>query len=392
MPDLNNLALKDNPLISFNYRSFGGVAGIRSIHSTREYLCCVAPSSVIVCRPNPNQFSLSTCYNILAHDLLRVFIWVIGIISVVGNTVSIRWHSQKKSSKKLGIVEMLLINLSAADFIMGIYLIIIASANVYYANRYYEIFQEWLRSVPCLTASFCISLSSLMSTFVLFLITLDRYLHLVYPFQNYRLSAKTTTLALVILWLISIAFVGLPIIYSINQPSINRLYSSNSACLPGNFNNPYLLTWLLCYAGLTFVVWIFIAIMYVAILSTLANSRKEAHRRLSKNDKIIRAKMITIVATDLICWLPLYIVLIRGFGFGLDTHSLPFIAVLSLPLNSCINPIIYTLFTTTFIDYINLAIGKLNCCSCLTFFRSIRKSNQGSQLQGSELRLISKLK
>ncbi|RDD36016.1 G-protein coupled receptor GRL101-like protein, partial [Trichoplax sp. H2] len=274
MPDLNNLTLKDNPLISFNYRSFGGVAGIRSIHSTREYLCCVAPSSVIVCRPNPNQFSLSTCYNILAHDLLRVFIWVIGIISVVGNTVSIRWHSQKKSSKKLGIVEMLLINLSTADFIMGIYLIIIASANVYYANRYYEIFQEWLRSVPCLTASFCISLSSLMSTFVLFLITLDRYLHLVYPFQNYRLSTKTTILALVVLWLISIAFVGLPIIYSINQPSINRLYSSNSACLPGNFNNPYLLTWLLCYAGLTLIVWIFIAIMYAAILSTLANSRK----------------------------------------------------------------------------------------------------------------------
>ncbi|EDV19085.1 uncharacterized protein TRIADDRAFT_62465 [Trichoplax adhaerens] len=116
--------------------------------------------------------------------------------------------------------------------------------------------------------------------------------------------------------------------------------------------------------------------MYVAILSTLANSRKKAHRCLSKNDKIIRAKMIIIVATDLICWLPLYSVLIRGFGSGLDTHSLPFIAVLSLPLNSCINPILYTICTSTFINYINLAIGKLNCCSCLAFSRSIRESTQ----------------
>ncbi|RDD40259.1 G-protein coupled receptor GRL101-like protein [Trichoplax sp. H2] len=190
----------------------------------------------------------------------------------------------------------------------------------------------------------------------------------------------------------SIALVGLPIIYSINQPSINRLYSSNIACLPCNFNNPYLLTWLLCYAGLTFVVWIFIAIMYVITLSTLANSRKEAHRRLSNTDKIIRAKMITIIVTNLICWLPLYVILIRDFGSGLDTHSLPFIAVLSLPLNSCINRILFTLFTTTFIDYINLVIGKLNCCSCLTFFRSIHKSTQGSQLQGSKLRSISKVK
>ncbi|RDD42511.1 G-protein coupled receptor GRL101-like protein, partial [Trichoplax sp. H2] len=376
MPELNSLFLIDNPIITFNDRSFGGIEGFRSLHSTREYLCCIVPSTVIVCRPNPNQFSLSTCYDILSHDLLRIFIWVIGIISVVGNMISIRWHSQKKSSKILGIVEILLINLSAADFVMGVYLVIIASANVHYANRYYEILEEWLRSPPCLTASFCISLSSLMSTFVLFLITLDRYLHLVYPFQNYRLSSKTTILALVTFWITSITLSGLPIIYSIDQPSINRLYSSNSACLPGNFNNPYLLTWLLCYAGLTFVVWILIAIMYVAILSTLANSRKKAHRCLSKNDKIIRAKMIIIVATDLICWLPLYSVLIRGFGSGLDTHSLPFIAVLSLPLNSCINPILYTICTSTFINYINLAIGKLNCCSCLAFSRSIRESTQ----------------
>ena len=63
------------------------------------------------------------------------------------------------------------------------------------------------------------------------------------------------------------------------------------------------------------------------------------------------AKLITIVATDLICWLPFYIILIHGLVYSeLDTHTLPFIAVLSLPLNSCINPILYTIFTTKFID------------------------------------------
>ncbi|EDV21176.1 uncharacterized protein TRIADDRAFT_60497 [Trichoplax adhaerens] len=76
--------------------------------------------------------------------------------------------------------------------------------------------------------------------------------------------------------------------------------------------------------------------------------------------------MITIAITDLICWLPLYVVLLRaGFGLGLDTHSLPFIAILSLPLNSCINPILYTIFITTFINTANNWFKILGCCLLL---------------------------
>lgn len=290
------------------------------------------------------SITLSTCNDILSHNILRISIWLIGILSIISNSLAIFWQI-KTRTKEFRIVTTLLINLSVADLIMGFYLIIITVANIRYTGSFAENLEIWLRSPLCLTASLFISLSSLISTIILFFISLDRYLHLVYPFSNYRLSYHTVVTSMLISWILSLGYVGLPIIYSINQPSQFRLYGTNSACLPGNLNNSYFFTWLIIYCVVTLLVWIIIGIMYAIIIFTLSNARRQANRKMSTLDKIIQYKMITIVLTDLICWMPLYVVLLRYvFGYGLDTHSLPFIAVLSLPLNSCVNPIIYTIY------------------------------------------------
>ena len=320
-----------------------------SSDSSREYLCCLAPSNVQMCSPLPDQFSLSTCSNILSNEILRAVIWVIGTISVISNILSVIWHFNSNNKNKA--IKALIINLSTADLIVGFYLIAIAVANAYFAGTFNVNHEIWLRSGVCLTSSFLISLSTLMSTFILFLITLDRYLYLVYPFDDIRLSYSGLIIALLSFWIVSIVFTGLPIIYSFNQPSYNRLYENNAACLPSNIKNLYMLAWLLVYCGITLTIWIVISIMYLVIIITITKSRKATNRQITKFEKIVMAKMITIVATDLICWLPFYVVLINGLvHLEVDTHTLPFIAVLSLPLNSCINPILYTMFTTRFID------------------------------------------
>ncbi|EDV19917.1 uncharacterized protein TRIADDRAFT_61684 [Trichoplax adhaerens] len=331
--------------------------------STLDYLCCYVGRSVTICQPLPDQFSLSTCSDILSHGVLRVFIWLIGVLSIIGNIVSIIWHTNGKNKDYI-IVRSLIINLSTADLLMGIYLTTIASANIYFSGVYAEYHEVWLRSTVCSICSFLVSISTFVSTLVIFLITLDRYLYLVYPFQNYRLSYRQIFNIFLIVWAISAVFTGLPIIYGFNQTPNNRLHSVNGACLPGNISNPYLLLWLLCYCGVTFLAWAIISIMYSGIIITLAKSRREANVQISRLDKIIVAKMITIVATDLICWLPFYAILIIGLiNSELDTHVLPFIAVLSLPLNSCINPIIYTMFTQTFLDRSIRIVRSLgNCC------------------------------
>ena len=273
--------------------------------------------------------------------------------------MSIGWHAAGQW-KEFAIVKLLIINLSTADLLMGIYLTIIASANIYFAGTFAVNIEIWLRSGICLLSSFLVSVSALMSTFIMFLLTLDRYLLLVYPFQNYRLSFGNIVLISCLFWILTIVLTGIPILYGINQPSYNRLHATNGACLPGNIRNPYLLSWLLAYSGVTFLVWIIISIMYIIIIVTLIQSQRDCNRQMSKTEKIILAKMITIVTTDLICWLPFYVAVVLGLIHSeLDAHLLPFVAVLSLPLNSCINPILYTIFTKTFLDYAARIIANI---------------------------------
>ncbi|RDD41878.1 G-protein coupled receptor GRL101-like protein [Trichoplax sp. H2] len=130
------------------------------------------------------------------------------------------------------------------------------------------------------------------------------------------------------------------------------------------------------------------------MIVTLTRIRKQANRQISSVEKIIQAKMIAIVITDLICWMPLYIVLLRFlFGYGLDTHSLPFIAVLSLPVNSCINPIFYTIFTRTFLNKANNMIRQLRniltLCQVYLYQCHSNSSSQSFETSGENHKDIS---
>ncbi|EDV21082.1 uncharacterized protein TRIADDRAFT_60495 [Trichoplax adhaerens] len=347
--------------MEFSSQAFWFSRSLTEISSTREYLCCNIPSTVISCKPLPSQLSLSTCSYILSHNILRIIIWILGNLAVIENAISIVWHSPFRKDGKC-VPKVLIVNLSIADFLMGVYLIIVASANTFYAQRYSEFVEVWLRSPACLISCFLISLSCLTSTIILLLITVDRFLYLVFPFTSYRLRYSLLLWVLIAVWSISIAFIAVPIASSFGQSSYYRLYGTNSACLPGNVDNYWYLTWLILYCGFTFAVWIIIAVLYILIIKSLTQSRRKTKQSLSNIDKIATAKMVTVVITDLICWLPFYVIITRVLlGYGLDIHTLPFIAVLALPLNSCINPIIYTIFTKKFTNYVN---SYLTCYKC----------------------------
>lgn len=248
---------------------------------------------------------------------------------------------------------------------MGFYLMSIAVVNKYFSYRFAENLEIWLRSPFCIILSFLIAIANLMSTFILFMITLDRYVHLVYPLSDFRFSHKTVVTTLLCLWIFSIIYVGIPTFYSINQPPINRLFDINGACLPGNVDNIYYYTWLISYCGITFVIWVLIIILHGIILIILSQSRKQVRQQQASSDGILIVKMIIIVTTDLVCWFPLYVVILKGIlGIGLDTHALSIIVILALPFNSCVNPIVLAIFTSRFLNCAGAFLRSSNSNFC----------------------------
>jgi leucine-rich repeat-containing G protein-coupled receptor 8 len=66
----------------------------------------------------------------MSNSILRICIWVLGSVALVGNMFVISWRAKYQTVNK--VHSFLIINLALGDFFMGIYLLIIASVDAYY--------------------------------------------------------------------------------------------------------------------------------------------------------------------------------------------------------------------------------------------------------------------
>jgi hypothetical protein len=66
----------------------------------------------------------------MSNAAQRSFLWVLGIVALLGNTSVIIWRYRNIFVSPVS--STLILSLGCADFFMGIYLVIIASVDVHY--------------------------------------------------------------------------------------------------------------------------------------------------------------------------------------------------------------------------------------------------------------------
>ena len=86
--------------------------------------------------------------------------------------------------------SFLITNLALGDFLMGVYMLIIASVDLYYRGRYIIYAKFWKQSVLCKFAGFVSTFSSELSVFTLTVITIDRFICIIFPFRVKRLGMR----------------------------------------------------------------------------------------------------------------------------------------------------------------------------------------------------------
>mgnify|MGYP002716540940 FL=1 len=169
--------------------------------------CCLA-KHVPNCQPTSDEFSV--CEDLMGNFVLRVCIWVLGIIASFGNLLVIGWRMNYKHKNKVKLSinrpidpsfdqsihrfdlnfffvcfkvhSFLITNLAVGDFLMGFYLLIIASVDAHYRGVYSVHDEEWRSSKLCSLAGFLSTLSSELSVFTLILITFESFLVSFYTF------------------------------------------------------------------------------------------------------------------------------------------------------------------------------------------------------------------
>lgn len=152
--DLSNTTISwdqsDYPAEAFFLLTF-----LTNFYTSDARYCCSIGSQVDNCHPKVDYFS--SCADLMSNILLRSVLWIMGIISLLANSMVIYWRFPDCMRSR--VHAFLIINLAFGDLVMGVYLLLIAGADVHYRGSYVYHLYEWKRSSVCSAAGFLSTVS-----------------------------------------------------------------------------------------------------------------------------------------------------------------------------------------------------------------------------------------
>ncbi|GFR68916.1 relaxin receptor-like protein [Elysia marginata] len=343
--------------------AFNGLTISSELHSDYFKLCCPQirgqgiPEHTCHAPTDP----LSSCFNLIENKLLRILVWIMGVASLLGNIGVISTRLAAGSTTLRLPYAQLVTQLGVSDFLMGVYLIIIGSKDVQFDGEYAWHDISWPQSALCKAAGFLSTVSSEVSSCFILLITLDRYLVIKFPFGQHRLSPVGILVCSILAWSVGLTLAAVPLLPWTKHWN---LYSSNAVCLGLPLLPERQAGWQFSTAvfiGFNFLLCLCIAVGQLAIYNTASSNRRAApvsrpaefefsdarNGELTprmKQDVALARRLATVAFTDLLCWMPIGILglmALRGHSLGGEAYA--WMAVFVLPVNSALNPLLYSL-------------------------------------------------
>ncbi|XP_073469453.1 relaxin receptor 2 [Aquarana catesbeiana] len=390
LPHIQSLALEKIEIPNISARMFQPMKNLTHIYFKKFRYCSYAPH-VRVCTPLTD--GISSFENLLANTILRVFVWVIACITCFGNIFVIGMRSFIQSENKTHTMSIKI--LCCADCLMGVYLFFIGVFDVKYRGQYKKYALLWMESLQCRSLGFLAMLSTEVSVLLLTYLTLEKYLAIVFPFSNIRPGRRQTLVILMMIWVIGFIIAVVPFW---NEDFFGNYYGKNGVCFPlypDQTEEPggkgYSLG---IFLGVNLVAFIIIVFSYVSMFcsiqkTALQTSEIRSHIHM---DVAVANRFFFIVFSDAVCWIPVFLLKILSlFHVDIPGTVTSWIVIFILPINSALNPILYTLTTSFFKEKLKQLLHRQRRRS---IFRNERKSlstslvwNEDPIVQHSNLKL-----
>lgn len=224
--DITDLDITKNPLEIFSRRSFNSFTNLKVLKTHYFTVCCffmsVRKDAICIA---PLEL-LSSCYNLVQSILIQTLSIIIAIVLSLGNGIVLVYllHRGCRGSVKGPLVTGF--NLSIADFCMGIYLIILLSADSVYRGEFDTYEKHWRESSACKVAGFLVVTSHMAKVLLLCLDTVSR---LLVKKLNFHFDVRCDILLRGSLWGLSLVFAAVPLLWSARDWSS---YSLTNTCVP----------------------------------------------------------------------------------------------------------------------------------------------------------------
>ena len=393
LPPLGNLRslktvdLRDNSLVHIKKGTFKGLTNQTKVYVDHEAIChYVSTGDSCTCLGTESVLPFFTGQPLLLSTSLSIFTWILGFGSLFGNTFVVVWRCLRQGDED-AVQSLLIMNLALSDLLMGMYLLIIASADAYFGAEFPLYSHKWVFAGGCDFAGILSVSSSEASVFFVTLISIDRYIRVVHPHTQYRLRIRSTYLSSLAIWAVAFLISVIPLVLKktkddfydmsevcIGLPLVKKPVLSTKSLhltkseLPGaEYENlttltdsfyttstkSYVVVGLevmafssTVFLGINLVCFIAVLYCYCAILHIVCKVSKKIKRSGGREREIrMAAKMAVIVLTDCFCWMPIIImgVLVQAGAIVLSPVTIAWTVTFILPVNSSVNPYLYSI-------------------------------------------------
>ena len=318
--------------------------------------------------------------------------------------------------------SFIILNIAIADFIMGMYLITIAFYNASFSGFYGKVDREWRSSLKCSVIGSLAVISSETSCFLMVVLTGFRLKNITQVVESLNASPRSWMICIIAAWLFSVVLGIAPVLpqtseYFLHSFSYSSLfqngtwyktnleqfacrlsalsnktiqfngdkfqsvetfvagsfpndasvklfgyYGETSVCMP-RFYVPYgESSWAFNFAMMTlnFLSFVFIAVSYFIIYKHSTSSSANLRTNRSNNQAATMQKRIArIIATDFCCWIPICVMAFVRLGVEFSNIAYQVSAVLLLPINSAMNPILFSLLFDKLINLCRLTYQRM---------------------------------
>lgn len=322
---------------------------VQTFDSHYDYPICGGNEDVI-CTPEPDEFN--PCEDIMGYQFLRIVVWFVNLLAILGNIFVL--FILLTSHYKLTVPRFLMCNLAFADFCMGLYLLLIASVDLYTRSEYYNHAIEWQTGPGCNTAGFFTVFASELSVYTLTVITLERWYAITFAMRpDRKIRLRHALIIMLGGWFSCFLLALLPLV------GVSS-YSKVSICLPMDTETPvseaYVVFVLIC----NIIAFVIICACYIKIYVTVRNPQ---YKSGDKDTKIAK-RMAVLIFTDFVCMAPISfhaLSAIMNKPLITVTNS-KILLVLFYPLNSCANPFLYAIFTKAFRRDVFILLSRFGIC------------------------------
>ncbi len=360
---LNELDLSDNPLTQLPSSTFSkqfpierlkmnniklvtadanvfSESRIAIISATDYQICCLAPPKSICTVEIPWHVS---CSYLLPSNSLRVSYKTVSVCNFLFNFISVLLHISKEGVFQSAFI-IIVIFINFTEVLYGIYLSIIWVTDTINSGLFFLKEEKW-RSHPLCFALFGLVIWYVfLCQCVLLIMSLVRLMVVKYPIDS-RFKSTHFVKKLLICAVSCSSFPGL-LLAIISKLTIEKL--PMSLCLPfvdphGTKTTIIVLTW--CAVITQLITSLVMLMIHVLLILNLKQSEKEVVKSQPKQSQgkwFLLTQLITIVSTNILCWLPANGVFLSAmFLEKYPIEMVTWTSVVGLSVNSVGNPIIF---------------------------------------------------